>query len=137
MIFFFLLQFLSALNTFVKSHYFKLVAEIVTLYLYPIILDNFSDKFCAPAETVNENACYALQRGDSEVSCLRVADSAECAIRLAEGEADFGVFNAEELLLTYQFYPNNILPILQLRHKEKLNGNQYIQVYTFSNYQTL
>nr|XP_012214970.1 PREDICTED: transferrin-like [Linepithema humile] len=78
-------------------------------------------KFCAPAETINDGSCYSLQRGDSEVSCLRVADSAECAIRLATGEADFGVFNAEELLLTYQFYPTNILPILQLRHKDKLH----------------
>jgi len=66
-----------------------------------------------------------LERGDNEVSCLHVADSAECAIRLAEGKADFGIFNAEELLLTYQFYPTNIVPILQLRHKDKLTGNQY------------
>ncbi|XP_072758245.1 transferrin-like [Anoplolepis gracilipes] len=76
-------------------------------------------KFCAPLDTVSDDACYVLQRGESKVSCLRVADSAECAIRLAQGEADFGVFNAEELLLTYQFYPLDILPILQLRHKDK------------------
>jgi hypothetical protein len=80
-------------------------------------------KFCAPVDIVSEPACLALQRGDSEVSCLRVADSAECAIRIAEGEADFGVFNAEELLLINQFYPsptiNSIQPILQLRHKDR------------------
>ncbi|EFN77822.1 Transferrin [Harpegnathos saltator] len=76
-------------------------------------------KFCAPVETINDNACFALQRGDSEVSCFRVADSADCAIRLAQGEADFGVFNAEELLLAYPFYQNNIVPIQQLRHRDK------------------
>lgn len=75
-------------------------------------------KFCAPVDVVSDTACFALQRGDV-VSCLSVADSAECAIRLAQGEVDFGVFNAEELLLAYQFYPSNIQPILQLRHKEK------------------
>jgi len=99
------------------------------LYLCQIIFD-FSDKFCAPTETINEGACYSLQRGDSEVSCLRVADSAECAIRLAEGEADFAVFNTEELLLTYQFYSTNIVPILQLKHKDKLTGNQYSDVFS-------
>lgn len=87
------------------------------------MIRDFSDKFCAPADVVNEPTCYALQRGDSEVSCFRVADSAECAIRLAEGEADFGIFNAEELLLTNQFYPSQIQPILQLRHKDKQEGN--------------
>ncbi|XP_029670879.1 transferrin-like isoform X1 [Formica exsecta] len=77
-------------------------------------------KLCAPVDTISDDACYALQRGESKVSCLRVADSAECAIRLVQGAADFGVFNAEELLLTYQFYPLDILPILQLRHRDKL-----------------
>ncbi|XP_029156870.1 transferrin-like [Nylanderia fulva] len=77
-------------------------------------------KLCAPVDTVSDDACYALQRGESKVSCLRVADSAECAIRLAQGTVDFGVFNAEELLLAFQFYPSDILPILQLRHKDKL-----------------
>ncbi|XP_032680606.1 transferrin-like [Odontomachus brunneus] len=76
-------------------------------------------KFCAPVETVQESACIALKKGDSEVSCLRVADSAECSIRLAQGEADFGIFNAEELLLTYPFY-DNIMPIHQLRHRDRL-----------------
>ncbi|XP_011872938.1 PREDICTED: transferrin-like isoform X2 [Vollenhovia emeryi] len=76
-------------------------------------------KFCAPIDVVNDNTCLALQKGDSEVSCLRVADSAECSIRLAEGEAHFGVFTAEELLLAYQFYPLKIQPILQLRHNDK------------------
>ncbi|KAL6260238.1 hypothetical protein P5V15_007771 [Pogonomyrmex californicus] len=74
-------------------------------------------RFCAPAE-VNDATCISLQRGDSKVSCVHVADSAECAIRIAEGEADFGIFNAEELLLAVQFYPTVLQPILQLRHKE-------------------
>ncbi|TGZ55687.1 Transferrin [Temnothorax longispinosus] len=82
-------------------------------------LINLIDKFCAPLDTVSESACYSLQRGDSEVSCLQVQDNAECAIRLAEGQADFGVFNAEELLLTHQFYSSHIQPILQLRHKDR------------------
>ncbi|XP_011169617.2 transferrin [Solenopsis invicta] len=85
-------------------------------------------KFCAPYEVVDESSCYAVQRGDnSEVSCFRVADSAECAIRLAQGEADFGVFNAEELLLTYQFYQSEMQPILQLRHKDRQQDESEFQ----------
>lgn len=86
-------------------------------------IHDFPDKFCAPVDTISDDACYALQRGESKVLCLRVTDSAECAIRLAQGTADFGVFNAEELLLTYQFYPLDILPIFQLRHKDRQEGN--------------
>jgi len=85
-----------------------------------IDIGDFSDKFCAP-DTITENTCYAIQRGE-RITCLRVTDSAECAIHLASGKADFGIFNTEELLLTYQFYPS-IKPILQLRHKDKLEGN--------------
>lgn len=85
---------------------------------------DFSDKFCAPVDTISDDACYALQRGESKISCLRVTDNAECAIRLAQGAADFGIFNADELLLTYQFYPLDILPIFQLRHKDKQEGNR-------------
>lgn len=85
-------------------------------------MHDIPDKFCAPMDLINDNACFAVQRGDSEVLCLRVADSAECAIRLAQGEADFGIFNAEELLLLHPFYQSDIVPILQLRHRDRLAG---------------
>lgn len=88
--------------------------------MYRLMYD-ISDKFCAPVETINNNACYSLQK-ESEVLCLRVEDSTECAIRLAEGKADFGVFNAEELILAYPFYQSEFVPIKQLRHKDKLGG---------------
>ncbi|KAF7400737.1 hypothetical protein HZH66_005921 [Vespula vulgaris] len=73
-------------------------------------------KFCAPD---SNNICQSIERGDSEIECSRVSDSAECAIRLANGEADFGIFNADALLLTYQFYSDEIVPIFGLRHRDK------------------
>ncbi|EZA58009.1 hypothetical protein DMN91_006051 [Ooceraea biroi] len=75
-------------------------------------------RLCAPFDTISEDTCYALQKGENEVICSRVEDSAECAIRLASGDADFGIFTAEELLLAYKFYPT-IRPIFQLRHRDK------------------
>ncbi|KYN20902.1 PREDICTED: transferrin-like [Trachymyrmex cornetzi] len=82
-------------------------------------LEKRNYKFCAPVDVVTENSCIAVQRGNSEVSCLIASDSSECAIRLAEGKADFGVFNADELLLINQFYPSDIEPIIQLKHRSK------------------
>ncbi|KAK2584067.1 hypothetical protein KPH14_006514 [Odynerus spinipes] len=75
-------------------------------------------KFCAP-NSIDDGTCAAIQRGDSQVTCLRVSDDAECAIRLANGEADFGMFSTDALLLTCQYYPNEIVPIFELRHKDK------------------
>lgn len=51
-----------------------------------------------------------------------MTDSADCAIKINENKADFGIFNAEELLLAYQFYPDSLLPIIQLKHEDKING---------------
>ncbi|XP_015597144.1 transferrin [Cephus cinctus] len=76
-------------------------------------------RLCAP-QSISDNTCYSLQRGESQVSCLRVEDSADCAIKLSRGDADFGVFTAEELLLAHQFYPTGLQLISQLRHKDKI-----------------
>ncbi|XP_014479036.1 PREDICTED: transferrin-like isoform X2 [Dinoponera quadriceps] len=95
----------------------------IVLLLLLTTLVNADQKytFCAPVKTINQDECSALQRGESEIVCLPVADSAECSIRLAQGQADFGVFNAEELLLAYPFYQSDIVPIQQLRHRTKLS----------------
>lgn len=77
-------------------------------------------KLCAP-NTIGKESCAAIERGDSQVNCFKVSDEAECAIRLASGEADFGVFSTDALLLSCQFYPNDIVPIFELRHKDKKN----------------
>ncbi|XP_046817417.1 transferrin-like [Vespa crabro] len=74
-------------------------------------------KFCMPSS--NDN-CQNIEKGDSQIECIRVSDNTECAIRLAEGKADFGLFSADALLLAYQFYPDEIVPIFGLRHRDKL-----------------
>ncbi|KAG5334442.1 TRF protein, partial [Acromyrmex charruanus] len=91
-------------------------------------LHHHAHKFCAPTDVISESSCIAVQRGSSEVSCLTVSDSSECAIRLAEGNADFGIFNTEELLLINQFYPSDIEPIIQLKHRTKLSDEFEFQM---------
>lgn len=85
-----------------------------------MIDSSFAVKLCVQ-ETVTESTCTALKRVDSPVACERVIDSSECAIKLAEGKADFAVFNAEELLLARQFYPNGVQVVLELRHEARAN----------------
>ncbi|XP_015122741.1 transferrin [Diachasma alloeum] len=77
-------------------------------------------RLCAP-DDISDSECSLLAKGDSPVLCERVTDRTECAIKIAKGRAHFGVFNAEELLLAYHFYPDEIKPIAQLRHRERRN----------------
>lgn len=106
--------------------YKKGTKKYLTLYVTVIVFRSilvFSDNLCVTTDKVTESDCYAVSRQDSEVQCLHVSDSAECAIRLTEGKADFAVFNAEELLLAHKFGPfHSLVPILQLRHKDKQDG---------------
>ncbi|XP_014209303.1 transferrin-like [Copidosoma floridanum] len=77
-------------------------------------------KLCVQ-EDVTETSCNALSRLDSPIKCERVVDSAECARKLAEGRADFGIFTADELLLAHNFYPTGINVVAELRNKEKID----------------
>ncbi|XP_046431540.1 transferrin-like [Neodiprion pinetum] len=77
-------------------------------------------KLCATS-AINPVTCVSLQRGESQVSCVIVEDSSECAIKLNRGEVDFGIFTAEEALLAYNFYPSDSQVIAQLKHPERVN----------------
>lgn len=62
------------------------------------------------------------EQANNKIKYSIVADSAECAMKLNNGKADFGIFNAEELLLIHQFYPSDIVPIYELRPTHKSEG---------------
>ncbi|KAJ2939485.1 hypothetical protein O0L34_g6306 [Tuta absoluta] len=59
---------------------------------------------CIPRS--NPDLCRTLNR-DGQAACLEVESRIDCAIKLARGEADFGVFNEEETLLLGQQQPND------------------------------
>lgn len=82
-------------------------------------------RLCAP-ETIDDSTCNSLSRGGF-VKCVRVTDSADCAMKLHDGKADFGVFDAEELILAYQFYPDDFTPLAQLKHIERVNEEWQFQ----------
>lgn len=63
--------------------------------------------------------CEQLQRGASEVVCVHVQDSVECAQRIRNGTADFGVFSAESVLLTASLDWEGLTVIKELRNAER------------------
>lgn len=70
--------------------------------------------------SIFENDCASLQRGSSsEVQCIYVQDAIECAQRIANGTADFGMFSAESILqLSIAEWPDLVVT-KELRHNER------------------
>ncbi|XP_034952143.1 transferrin-like [Chelonus insularis] len=99
-----------------------IIKNFILLFFMTVTDAQHMYRLCAP-ESISETTCFSLSRGDSQVSCIRVTDSADCAIKLNENKVDIGIFNAEELLLAYQFYPNTLTPLAQLRNREKLKDD--------------
>lgn len=48
--------------------------------------------------------------------------SVDCALKLQEGLADFGVFTAEQAILASHFIDESVNVIADLRHSERSNG---------------
>ncbi|XP_050080234.1 transferrin-like [Anopheles maculipalpis] len=75
------------------------------------------ERVCATARYTAE--CEQLQRGNSEVVCVHVQDSVECAQRIRNGTADFGVFSAESVLLTASLGWEGLNVLKELRSAER------------------
>ncbi|KAG7298564.1 hypothetical protein JYU34_018203 [Plutella xylostella] len=61
-------------------------------------------KVCIP--DTKPTVCRSVDK-DGKVLCTSVASRVDCALKLARGEADIGVFSEEELLLLGQQQPND------------------------------
>lgn len=81
----------------------------------------FLVRLCATS-FITQDSCNALERGNSPIRCQRVTDTVECAIKLAEGKADFGVFTADEVLLTHHFYPSGVQVVAELKNKDNMKA---------------
>nr|CAD7439378.1 unnamed protein product [Timema bartmani] len=71
------------------------------------------DRLCVPKYSGGRD-CVILESGDSNIRCVQVTDSVECALKLQSGEVDVGVFTAEEALLASKFIDNSTKVILQI-----------------------
>lgn len=75
------------------------------------------ERVCAIARYTAE--CEQLQRGASEVICVPVQDSVECAQRIRNGTADFGVFSAESVVLASSLGWEGLTVVKELRNAER------------------
>ncbi|KAK3914575.1 Transferrin [Frankliniella fusca] len=79
-------------------------------------------KACA-SERVPSYTCAGLTKGNTEVNCARVVDSADCVRQLVSKHVDFGVLSAEEILLASK-YPrlnDETRVVSEIRHVERAN----------------
>lgn len=81
------------------------------------------DRICTTSRFDSE--CAQLQRGASGVNCQRVQDSIECAERIRNGTADFGIFSAETTLLLATMKYDGLTVIKELRHIDRTHRMCY------------
>lgn len=75
------------------------------------------DRICASSKFSEQ--CLQLQRGNSEVVCVTVQDSIECAQRIRNGTADMGIFSAESMLQLSTLAWGGMTVVKELRHQER------------------
>ena len=78
------------------------------------------DRICATSRS--DSQCEQLLRGNTEVNCQRVQDSIECAHRIRNATADFGIFSAESALQLASLEWSDLTVVKELRHRDRLNG---------------
>lgn len=64
-----------------------------------------------------------MQRGNSEVICEFVQDSIDCALKIRNGTADFGVFTAESSLQLASLGWSDLTVVKELRHMDRMGCN--------------
>uniref|UniRef100_A0A8D8BFS2 Transferrin n=1 Tax=Culex pipiens TaxID=7175 RepID=A0A8D8BFS2_CULPI len=75
------------------------------------------DVICAGTRFADQ--CLQLQRGKSEVVCVTVQDSIECAQRIRNGTANIGIFSAESLVHLATLGWDGLAVVKELRHTDR------------------
>lgn len=75
------------------------------------------DTICAGTRFADQ--CLQLQRGKSEVVCVTVQDSIECAQRIRNGTANIGIFSAESLVHLATLGWDGHAVVKELRHNDR------------------
>lgn len=60
-------------------------------------------RICVTEKQAKTDECEKLRKTESKFNCIRAIDNSDCALKLERGEADFGIFTAEEAILTSKF----------------------------------
>ena len=99
---------------------------LILKLLLKILKYSFSVKVCRSNNGNSDDACSRIKKGESSVTCEPVLDATDCALKLIKNQVDFGVFTPDELLLTYQTFPNRIRVSHELRHRDRVEGIYFI-----------
>lgn len=67
----------------------------------------------------HQNDCSDMLRGNSQVQCIIVQDSIECAQRIQNGTAHFGIFSAESMLQLAYLDWSELVVAKQLPHRTR------------------
>ncbi|XP_058829124.1 transferrin-like [Topomyia yanbarensis] len=94
------------------------VVLLLALGILSITSGQSVDRICASTK-FNEQ-CLQLQRGNSEVICVTVQDSIECAQRIRNGTAEIGIFSAESMLQLATLAWDGLTVVKELRHNDRL-----------------
>uniref|UniRef100_A0A8D8RA50 Transferrin n=1 Tax=Cacopsylla melanoneura TaxID=428564 RepID=A0A8D8RA50_9HEMI len=98
-----------------------MLIPLLILFLFIGYSHQSTYKICATEKVASTHTCQLLQKGNSQVECVRVVDSVDCALKLSSGDVDFGVFNAEEALVASKFINQDVSVIGQVKHRSKLS----------------
>lgn len=88
--------------------------------IFDTVYGQKADRICATSRF--ETECSQLQRGNSEVLCETVQDSIQCAQKIRNGTADFGVFTAESSLQLASLGWTDLTVIKELRHMDRMGS---------------
>uniref|UniRef100_A0A7G3B0J1 Putative transferrin n=1 Tax=Lutzomyia longipalpis TaxID=7200 RepID=A0A7G3B0J1_LUTLO len=77
-------------------------------------------RFCSSIRFAAE--CEQMDRGNSQVECIRVQDSIECAQRMLNNTADFGIFSPESVLQIGALAWDGMTVVKELRHLDRADN---------------
>ncbi|KAK9497960.1 hypothetical protein O3M35_003855 [Rhynocoris fuscipes] len=84
-------------------------------------------KLCA-FPTMEYHHCKSIEVGNSNVSCVKVIDSVDCAIKLREGKVDFALFSPEESVLLAKDTNTDLKVIGEVRDKFKVDESTQLSM---------
>uniref|UniRef100_A0A1L8DJ83 Putative transferrin n=2 Tax=Nyssomyia neivai TaxID=330878 RepID=A0A1L8DJ83_9DIPT len=90
---------------------------LLSLFTFSVAQDDGRLRFCSSIRFAAE--CEQMDRGNSQVGCLRVQDSIECAQRMLNNTADFGIFSAESILQIGALGWDGMTVVKELRHSDR------------------
>lgn len=88
------------------------------LGLLTIAQGQSQDRICATSKFTEQ--CLQLHRGNTEVVCVTVQDSIECALNIRNGTADIGIFSAESMLQLATLAWDGLTVVKELRHNDRV-----------------